>query len=65
MSGKKHEWQAVAMLFAIVCGFTMDECDAKKYSNYFQELQQSAKKLSCQENEHRQKTTDDSITTIY
>ncbi len=32
----------------------MVECDAKKFSNYFQELEQSAKKLSCQEHEHRQ-----------
>ena len=50
-----HEWPAVA----IVCSFTMVECDARKYLNYFQELQQSSKKLSCQENEHiicKQKT---------
>ena len=56
LSTKKHEWQAVVMLFAKVFSSTlpMVECDARKFSNYFQELEQSAKKLSCQEHEHRQ-----------
>ncbi len=39
------------------------ECDARKVST--QELEQGAKKLSYQENEHRQKITDDSYTTSY
>ncbi len=54
LSGKKHEWQAVAMLFAKVCSSTMAECDAGRVSNYFQELEQGAIKLSCQEKEHKQ-----------
>ncbi len=52
LSGK-HEWQAVTMLFAKVCSSTMVECDARKVSNYFQELEQGAINLSFQENEHR------------
>ncbi len=36
------------------CSSTMAECDARKVSNYFQELEQGAIKLSCQEKEHRQ-----------
>ncbi len=50
----------------VICSYTMVECDARKVSNYFQEsLEQGAIKLSCQENEHRKKITDDSYTTIY
>ena len=41
------------MLFAKVCSSTTAECDAGRVSNYFQELEQGAIKLSCQEKEHR------------
>ena len=50
LSGKKTRVASGSYVICKVCSSTMVECDARKFSNYFQELEKKLH-VSCQENE--------------